>query len=171
MRYCAWVESGTMPATERAETFTKFERILRDRGLHEALRFLNSRTPHRFTGIYFFDPPMLRNMHLIDAYDPEQSKGDDALMAETYCSIVGRTREMLTTADTRVDPRLVGHPARARVLSYCGVLLRDIEGKPRGTLCHFDLLPCDVPINELPLMEAAASIVLETVQLGPVRQL
>ncbi|MFS8068566.1 MAG: hypothetical protein ACMG6S_19575 [Byssovorax sp.] len=160
-----------MPAAERAEPFKKLERILRERGLHEALRFLNSRTPHRFTGVYLFDPPMLRNLHLIDAYDPEQSKGDDALMTETYCSIVGQTRETFSTADTRVDPRLGEHPARDSVLSYCGVLLRDIEGKPRGTLCHFDLLPCDVPINELPLMEAAASIVLETVQLGAVQQL
>lgn len=160
-----------MPAAERAEPFTKLERILRDRGLHEALRFLNSRTPHRFTGVYLFDPPMLRNLHLIDAYDPEQSKGDDALMAETYCSIVVQTRETFITADTRADPRLVGHPVRAGVLSYCGVLLRDIDGKPRGTLCHFDILPCDAPINDLPLMEAAASIVLEIVQLGAVRQL
>jgi hypothetical protein len=160
-----------MPAAERTESFTKLEKILRDRGLHEALRFLNGRTPHRFTGVYLFDPPMLRNLHLIDAYDPEQRKGEDALVTETYCSIVGQTRETFITADTRADARLVGHPARATVLSYCGVLLRDIEGKPRGTLCHFDLLPCDVPIHELPLLEAAASIVLETVQLGAVQQL
>jgi hypothetical protein len=27
---------------------------------------------------------------------------------------------------------------------------------PYGTLCHFDLVPCDVPVPELAMMEAAA---------------
>jgi len=46
------------------------------------------------------------------------------------------------------------------VLSYYGVLLRHAEGWPFGTLCHFDLMPCTIPVNELPLMEAAAPVLV-----------
>jgi hypothetical protein len=38
------------------------------------------------------------------------------------------------------------------------VLLRSPQGVPLGTLCHFDFVPCDVPVSELPLMEAAATL-------------
>ncbi len=137
----------------------KFERLLRVRGLHEALRFLNSRTAYRFTAIYRFDGDMLRNMHLFDAELPDVRRGDDASMSHTYCSIVEQTQRPFTTDDASKDERLQSHPARNEVASYCGVLLRDSNGKPFGTLCHFDGVACDVPTAELPLMEAAARLV------------
>lgn len=152
-------------ALDKADTFLKFEKIVSARGSHEALRFLNSRTPHRFTGIFRFDPPLLRNILLVDSYAPEVKKGDDAPMNETYCSIVGEARLAFTIADARLDRRLDSHPARESVISYCGVLLRDVDtGKPFGTLCHFDLVPCDVPVSELPLMEAAAPLLMKAIQ-------
>ncbi len=153
-------------ALDRAGTFLKFEKLLESQGVHEALHFLNSRTPHRFTGVYRFDPPMLRNVHLVDSYAPELVKGDDAPMTETYCSIVGDTERPFTVEDARRDDRLRTHPARNSVISYCGVLLRDERGKPFGTLCHFDLLPCDVPVTELPLMEAAAPCLMKALRRG-----
>ena len=84
-------------------------------------------------------------------------------MAETYCSIVGQLSRSFTTEDTRRDDRLRIHPARNTVISYCGVLLRDAEGRPFGTLCHFDLVPCEVPIREMPLMEAAAPLLMAAI--------
>jgi PAS domain S-box-containing protein len=143
---------------EKADTFLKLEKILGSRGVHEALRFLNSRTPHRFTALYRFDPPMLRNIAMFDTYAPEVKTGDDSPLAETYCSIVGQFGTSFTTDDARQDDRLRAHPARDTVVSYCGVLLRDGEGRPFGTLCHFDLVPCEVPMREMPLMEAAAAL-------------
>ncbi len=144
----------------RADSFLKLEKILDEQGLHEALRFLNSRTSHRFTAMYRFDPPLLRNVVLVDSYSPGVRTGDDAPLDHTYCSIVGVTRLGFTTEDTRLDDRLRQHPAREVVLSYCGVLLSDAQGKPFGSLCHFDLVPSDVPVNEISLMEAAAPLLM-----------
>jgi PAS domain S-box-containing protein len=150
-------------ALERADTFLKFGKILAHQGLHEALRFLNSRTPHRFTAIYRFDPPTLRNIAAFDFESPDVRKGDDAPMVETYCSIVGQYQNTFTTEDARRDDRLRAHPARNAVIAYCGVLLRDAEGRPFGTLCHFDLVPAEVPIREMPLMEAAATMLMDVI--------
>lgn len=142
----------------RADSFVKLQRLIETGGTYQALRFLNSRTPHRYTGLFRFDGSMLRSLHLFDAETPELRRGDDAPMTETYCSIVGESERSFTTADTRRDDRLRGHPARDRTVSYCGVLLRDASGKPYGTLCHFDVVPSAIPSGELPLMEAAARL-------------
>jgi signal transduction histidine kinase/DNA-binding NarL/FixJ family response regulator len=158
----AQLEEGRRPAAEkvRADILAKFERILNGAGIHDALRFLNSRTPHRFTGLYRFDPPTLRNVALLDTDDVGKTSGDDAVLEETYCSIVGSFERPFTTADTLLDKRLRAHPARESVRSYCGVLLRRPDGSAFGTLCHFDLSPCDVPLAEMPLLEAAAVLIM-----------
>ena len=149
---------------EKADTFLKLGKILSHQGVHEALRFLNSRTPHRFTGLYRFDGPTLRNIALFDSYSSDVKKGDDVPMAETYCSIVGQLEGTFTTEDARRDVRLRAHPARNTVISYCGALLRDAEDRPFGTLCHFDVVPCEVPIREMPLMEAAAPLLMAAIE-------
>jgi signal transduction histidine kinase/FixJ family two-component response regulator len=146
----------------RADSLAKLARVLAGGDVHEMLRFLNSRTPHRFTGIYRFDGSTLRNLYLFDAEQADLRRGQDAPMAETYCSIVGQFERAFTTADALTDDRLRTHPARQSVVSYCGVLLRDALGAPFGTLCHFDLVPCDVPAAEMPLMEAAARLLTQT---------
>jgi CheY-like chemotaxis protein len=148
--------TSPLPAGSRADTFVKLERILAGGGIHEALRFLNSRTPHRFTGIHRFDGDVLRSLHLFDSEQPQLLRGDDAPLEESYCSLVGASERSFTTADARQDDRLRGHPARDRVVSYCGVLLRDASGESFGTLCHFDRVACDVPTSEMPLLESAA---------------
>jgi len=125
-------------------------------GMHAALRFLNGRTPHRFTGIYAFDAPSLRSIRLFDRENPDLEIGANAPLRETYCSITGESRAPFRSDDTRVDPRLADHPARETVISYCGVPLGD-----HGTLCHFDLTPRDAHAKDVPLMQAAASILLE----------
>ncbi len=141
---------------QTADNLAELTRILDAEGLHAALTFLNGRTPHRFTGIYRFDGDILRNVHLVDVYTPEVRRGDDAAMDATYCSLVKAEDAPFATPDARTDERLQTHPARDSVISYCGVLLRDAAGVPYGTLCHFDLQPCEVPHGEMPLMEAAA---------------
>jgi len=155
--------AGREVALERADTFLKFEKILEKQGIHDALRFLNSRTSHRFTALYRFDSPTLRNIALIDSYTADVKKGDDAPMADTYCSIVGQLERSFTTEDAREDDRLCAHPAHDTVISYCGVLLRDAAGVPFGTLCHFDNVPSEVPVREMPLMEAAAPLLMRAI--------
>ncbi|MEO8359606.1 MAG: ATP-binding protein [Vicinamibacteria bacterium] len=147
----------------RAQTLAKFEKELGANGVQEALRFLNNRTAHRFTGVYRFDPPTLHNLALLDAKDRAVAQGENPPMEATYCSIVGTFERPFTSEDTLQDERLRAHPARESVRSYCGVLLRREDGTPFGTLCHFDLVPRDVPVAELALMEAAAPLLMKAI--------
>ena len=150
----------------RADTLSKLERLLTSQGVHAALRFLNSRTSHRFTALYRFDGETLRTVQLVDADAPDVRTGDDLPLSQTFCSIVKETERAFTTEDARRDDRLRAHPARDSVTAYCGVLLRDRAGQPFGTLCHFDRVACDVPLSELPVMEGAAPLLLRALERG-----
>lgn len=133
-------------------------------GAHGALRFLNARAPHRFTGVYRLDPPTLRNVLLYDRQNPRLEAGADAPLRETYCSISGGQAVPFSTADAAQDPRLAQHPARDSTLSYCGVPLLDASGEAVGTLCHFDLVPRPIPEAEIQVLRAAAPRMIETLR-------
>lgn len=136
--------------------------ILDAEGVHGALRFLNQRSPHRFTGIYRLDPPLLRNVFLFDRENPGLQAGSDAPLRETYCSITGTAASPFHTDDAQEDSRLQAHPARDSTLSYCGVPLWDpSSGAAVGTLCHFDLVPRPVPVEEIRVLEAAAPLIMD----------
>jgi len=143
-------------ATPDEELLAKLNRALDEQGVHALLRILNGRTPHRYTGIYRYDPPSLRNVYLVDAFDPQVRKGSDIAMVDAYCVMVGQQRRSVVFEDARCDPRfaqLAGSP----VVSYCGVLLSTVEGTPFGTLCHYDVSRCDENVNDALLLEALAA--------------
>lgn len=144
---------------ERHAVLEEFGELLGLGGVHAALRLLNRRTGHRFTGVYRVDPPTLRNLHLYDRENPALPLGADSPLRETYCSLTAGGDAPYTTADSRADPRLTAHPARESVVSYCGVPLRDAAGNAFGTLCHFDFVARPIPEAEIPLLEAAARMV------------
>lgn len=135
----------------------QFTDILQRQGVHESLKFLNSRTPHRYTGVFRFDGDQLRNETLFDRYEPSLQQGADAPMEATYCSLVGRQQAPLEIHDASTDPRVQG-VIDTPVISYCGVLIRDAEGKAFGTLCHYDMQRCQERTTDLPLLEAAAAL-------------
>lgn len=150
-----------MPDQVAQETMPEY-RLFEERlevGLLEALAYLNSRTRHRYTGVYRFDPPMLRNVALFDRENPRLRTGCDVPMDETYCSIVGKRSAPYGTEDAEHDEELVLHPARLSVLSYYGVPLLAVDGRCIGTLCHFDDRPRLIPYGELPLLREAARAV------------
>lgn len=141
-------------------TTAAVDRLLREGSLHEALRVINERVEHRFTGVFRFDPPTLRNVALFDSANPDITVGQDAPLRETYCSVVGETEQPLQTDDPRTDPRLAEHPARETTLAYCGAPLRASESEPPfGTLCHFDVVPRPVPPGEIAVLEAVAPLI------------
>jgi hypothetical protein len=129
-------------------------------GLSSALRYLNSRTPHRFTGVYRYDGDMLRNMALFDRSEPEKQRGIDISMADAYCANVGRNREPLEFADAKGDGRFAYLPG-SPVVCYSGVLISSPEGVPYGTLCHYDILRCETRTSDIPLLMAAAPLIFE----------
>ena len=128
-------EENLMPA-EIAE----FTALLNQQGVHAALGYLNHRTPHRYTGVWRFDGDMLRSEVLFDRKIGDVRQGDDAPMAATYCSLVGRTEAPVQILDAAIDPQALG--IDTPVISYCGALVRDGDGKAYGTLCHYDLQRC-----------------------------
>lgn len=133
-----------------------FRALLEQGGLREALGFLNARTRHRYTGLYRFDPPMLRGVCVFDRENPTVNVGGDAPMRETYCSLVGEGRRPVIFGDAQRDPRVRTHPARDRYLAYCGVPVLLADGRCVGTLCHFDVRPRISPADALALLEGAA---------------
>lgn len=139
-----------------------FRTALRE-GVHAALRYLNNRTPHRFSGVYRYDGEMLRNVALFDRFEPEQQRGIDIPMADAYCANVGRSREPLEFADAKGDGRfayLSGSP----VVCYSGVLISSPGGVPYGTLCHYDVQHCETRTSDIPLLKAAAPFIYEAVE-------
>lgn len=131
---------------------------LESAGLHGALAFLNSRTPHRFTGVYRYDGEVLRNVGLFDRFSPEQARGDDVPMGNAYCALVGNRGRSMMFADARDDPRFEWKPG-SPVVSYCGALLRDAQGEPFGTLCHFDVHRCEPNLADLEVLDTVGPLV------------
>jgi len=138
-----------------------FQELLHRVGLHGALRFLNGRTPHRFTGVYRYDGPMLRNVSLFDQFNPEDVRGEDAPIEHTFCSLVPGFGGTLAFFNAATEPRVMH--VDTPVVSYCGVLLHDDHGSPLGTLCHFDLKPCETRTSDLQFLETLAPILQRTI--------
>jgi hypothetical protein len=126
-------------------------------GPRAALAFLNRRTPHRFTGVFRFDGDLLRNLELIDKWDPAVSRCDDVPVEQAYCAHLQRTGEPLDVADGRADAR-VPWMRDSPIVSYCGVVIEDEDGRPWGALCHFDVEPCEAKRSDLPLLLIAAGL-------------
>jgi hypothetical protein len=118
-----------------------FERTLQEEGLFGALRYLNSTTEYRFTGIYRFEPDWVRSVLLFDRGNPHLQAGKDVPFLESYCMLAAQDGTSCTVEDSQSDPRLLQHAARESVLSYYAVHLVNPEGLSWGTLCHFDFVP------------------------------
>jgi GAF domain-containing protein len=136
------------------------QHVIENEGVHGVLRLVNRRAPHRFTGVYRLEEPTLRAVQLFDRENPALQVGSDAPMKETYCSITAAQAEPFFTADAGQDARLGEHSARESTLSYCGVPLLDESGTPVGTFCHFDVIPREIPVEEISVLEAVAPHIL-----------
>ncbi len=149
-----------MPAIDDTPLL-KLERVLRDHGVVAALRVLNSRAPHRFTGIYRYTPTILANVHLVDAFVPEVSRGGDVPLEDAYCMLLA-DHGQVSFGD------VAGAPCAAKsaspVVSYCGTLLVRANGEPFGSLCHFDLNRCQRPSTEMPLLQMAAPLFMAALE-------
>ena len=139
----------------------QFSTALQREGLHSALGVLNEYTPHRFTGVYRFDGDMLRNIALFDRWSVDVKGGPDAPMAETFCAIVPKEGLWLEVVDGRADSRYPWMHENP-VVCYCGALIKDDAGEPFGTVCHFDLQPCEAGSSQVPLLLAATPLIFQS---------
>lgn len=120
-----------------------FERILHTEDLFHALRFLNRTTTYRFTGVYSFEPGLVKSVVLADRENPELRVGADVPWFDSYCMMAAGDGSQCVIQNSLEDLRLTGHAARAKVQCYCAVLLRTPEGEELGTLCHYDVCAKD----------------------------
>jgi CheY-like chemotaxis protein len=119
--------------------------VLSGQGVRETLGYLNRRADYRFTGAYEFDGTTRRSLGLFDRLDARTAPGNAVPLRDTFCSIVEASRQPLVVTDASTDPRALEQAARLGARSYCGVVLRRLDGTPFGSLCHFDEEP--VPIS------------------------
>lgn len=129
-----------------------FERTLQEQGLFRALAFLNGTTPYRFTGVYRFEPGVVKSVLLYDRKNPDLRIGEDVVWNDSYCRITAEDGTVCEIEDSLADSRLLEHAARNSVQSYCGALLRTRQGYPLGTLCHFDLMPRRTPAGTMQML-------------------
>ena len=136
----------------------EFRETLERGGLQPALRLLNGRTPHRFTGVFRFDGDMLRNVVLVDKWEPEVVRGADVPLAQAYCAHLHRSGGAVEVRDGAADARFPWMQ-QSPIVSYCGAVILDDDGGHWGALCHFDMSRCESKKSDLPLLEAAAGLI------------
>jgi GAF domain-containing protein len=130
-------------------------------GVISALRYLNARTPHRFTGIFKYENETLRNLFLVDREDEHTSPWPPFPATHSYCGIMQDTARPFVTGNAHVDDRLTRHPARDQVISYCGVPLRARSGVLYASLCHFDYRPILFSAIDLDFVCEAAPYIMD----------
>ena len=126
--------------------------LLQSLQINEALRELNATTGYRFTAVYRFTATGAANLAIFD----RESEAPEALLVvpegASYCGIVRDSRNAFLVTRSLEDGRIVRHPAREAVQSYCGVPLVGDDGEVFGSLCHFDFEPRDAPEQATALM-------------------
>lgn len=130
---------------------------LRIDGLRQALATLLRRTDYRFIGIWRFQDGKASATVHYDRENPDQLTVEEVPDTATYCCFVRETGAPFKTPNALVDERIGAHPARATVLSYCGVPVMDRNGAILGTLCHYDVVPRDADQIDIALMLSVAS--------------
>ncbi|MGI4869671.1 MAG: hypothetical protein ACRYFX_00680 [Janthinobacterium lividum] len=133
----------------------EFTTLLAQQGVTAALAYLNRRTPHRYTGLFRFDGDVLRTQVQFDCNLPaQQQEQEEERLATAYCALVGRQQAGLDGIEAPTDPAAT-EPLTSSIF-YHSVLIHDAQGRPYGTLCHYDLQRCQQRTTDQPLLEAAA---------------
>jgi len=78
-------------------------------------------------------------------------------MIDAYCANVGLGGAGIEFSNINSNKKL-GIKSGSPVISYCGALVCDSSGKPYGTLCHFDIKPCDTT-GGLPILEKITPLI------------
>lgn len=117
--------------------------LLQSLQINEALGELNATTGYRFTAVYRFTAAGAANLAIFDRHSDTPESLLVVPEGASYCGIVRDTRNAFLVTRSLEDGRIVKHPAREAVQSYCGVPLIAGDGEVFGSLCHFDFEPRD----------------------------
>jgi len=129
-------------------------------GVEGALKYLNARTPYRYTAIYRFEGAMMRNIYLYDREGEDVSDFEKVPLADSFCQFV-MAEDGFSTSDSAQDERLLGHAYRSILNSYFGLPLSRKPGTIYGTFCHFDFKPQVIADSEIEFLESVTPWLLD----------
>lgn len=95
------------------------------------------------------------------------------LLSHSFCKLVRDTDAPLVIVDSRCDERVKNNPAVSElgVISYLGAPIHDPSGKPIGSLCVFNSVPCDwTQPEQTRIEELAAAVDAQSRRIDAVRE-
>jgi GAF domain-containing protein len=129
-----------------------FKTLLAQKGIYEAIRFLNAKSVHRFTALYEFEGKKLKNVCLVDKETDSVQEVETIEVTDSYCFYVRDSGQKFLVPNSLADERVEGHPKQATIQSYCGMPIVS-DNAMLGTLCHFDFIARPYTDEEVRLME------------------
>ena len=136
----------------------ELEDILKSKGMHSALDFLNQRVSHRFTAVYHLDKDALQIIELIDKLgDATTAPPSRVSFSQSFCEIAAQEGS-LVTSDSALDRKLNSRPNQGVLSSYVGLPLMLPGGVLFGTLCHYDYEEQMINDDEFVFLQNAASV-------------
>lgn len=157
----------SVAATSRDAIFAQVQATLLQSGVRASLVHLLTGIDYRFIGIFRFEGGMATAAVHYDRENPDQLRIAEVPQNTTYCYFIKESRGVFTTGNSLADERLVMHPARSTVLSYCGVPIVDREGALLGSLCCYDVVPRSVEQVDMGLMMRVANMLAEGKHVPP----
>ena len=142
------------------EPLAQLQDALDTGGLQAALRYLNRRTPYRYSGIYRLDGQVMHKVALYDRQGEYPEFLSAVPLGDSFCQFVRRDQPF-QTHDSAHDGRLAGHPYQGILNAYFGMALSRKPGTLYGTFCHFDTAPMALDEREIALLEAASGLLLQ----------
>lgn len=139
----------------------RFNAIIQADGLLGAMRWLNRRTPYRFTAIFAFQGEVLRNICLVDKEDSNVTHCPDQPIVDSYCIYIHRSGERFSVEDSLLDSRVEGHPKRPSFHCYYGIPLTGPDGHLLGTVCHFNSAPVPVTGDVVDSLDELAGVITD----------
>ena len=143
------------------EILATLRATLRREGVRGVVIHLNRLTNYRFTSLYRFDKDRLESLCFYDRENPAQLSTPNIPVLASYCVFIRDGARPFLTPDSLQDERVRGHPKQHLVRSYCGVPLIAEDGRIFGTVCHFDLVPRAMGVDDLELLEVVATLLNE----------
>ncbi len=143
---------------ENSETLEQIQFLIAEGRFKEAMETLNQIGPYRFTALFRIAGDDLHNLVIYD----KQAQGAPLLhsmqLSDSYCVFVKNQKDAFIVSDSENDRRVVDHPKRPVVHSYCGVPIMGMSGQVFGTLCHFDYDPIDDDGSSLEWLKAVSEL-------------
>jgi GAF domain-containing protein len=154
------------------KAFARFDELLREGSIREALEYLVGLSDYRFISIFRFQDGQATSVVHFDKQNPSVEQADEVPDTATYCSFVRDKNGAFATLDAGADARTAGHVARTFIAAYCGVPILTPEGELIGTLCHYDTVPRDPDQLDLELLLQVSSALARSgkVPTYPVRR-